>query len=73
MFGGKNKMLIKKILDVGALVSNIVLNTKTGEIENKTPTASGLEATNVLDTKIEQVENIISGHFKYITTPEFNS
>lgn len=63
----------KKMLDVGALVSNTALNTKIGKIENKIPTAGGLEITTVLKTGIGKFENIIPDYSKYITSPEFNS
>ena len=63
----------KKMLDVGALVSNTGLNTEIGKIENKIPITGGLEITNVLKTRIGKFENIIPDYSKYITSPEFNS
>ena len=36
------------------------------------PDASSLVNTTVLNTKSTEVENKVSNHAKYITTPEFN-
>ena len=63
----------KKMRDVGALVSNTVLNTNLGKIENKIQIAGGLEIATVLKTRIGKVENIIPDYSKYITSPEFIS
>ena len=49
-------MLIK-IPDTSGLVTKTVLNTKTTEVENKTPDTNSL------------VENKIPDNSKYITTP----
>ena len=38
----------------------------------KIPDTSGLVTTIVLNTKFSEVENKISDHAKYITTPDFN-
>ena len=54
------------------LVTTTVLNTKSSEVENKTPDTSSLVTTTVLDLKISDVENKIPHHAKYITTQEFN-
>ena len=38
------------------LVTITVLNTKTNEVEDKTPDTSGLVTANVLNTKIGKIE-----------------
>ena len=48
------------------------LKKKNGDVDRKIPDTSGLVTTNVLNTKISEVENKITDHVKYITTPEFN-
>ena len=50
-------MLIKKILDLSALVIATVLNTKIWEVESRLSYTSGLVTTIVLNTKITEVEN----------------
>ena len=42
------------------------------KLRKKMPDKSGLKSTNVLETKINEVENKISDNSKYITTQEFN-
>ena len=49
-------MLIKKILDIGGLVTTTALNTKISEVENKIPDTSSLVSTTVLNTKISEIE-----------------
>ena len=48
------------------------MNTKISEVENKIPDTSTLVTTTVLNTNIGENDSKISGHAKYITTPEFN-
>ena len=57
---------------LSGLLATIVLNTKVGEVENKTPNTSSLVTTAVLNTKLGEVEKKIPDHSKYITTPELN-
>ena len=42
------------------------------DFENKISDLYGLVTASVLNTKIGEAENKISGHIKYITTPELN-
>ena len=51
----------KRIHDTSKLVTNNVLNTKTGEIENKIGDVSGTVTTTFLDSKVGEVEK------KYLT------
>ena len=44
-----------------------VLNTKTGEIENKTHNTSILKRITVRNTNINEVKSKISDHAKYIS------
>ena len=48
------------------------MNTKIVEAKNKVSDTRGLVSTTILKTNIEEVENKILDHAKYITTPEFN-
>ena len=49
-----------------------VLNTNTGEVDNKIPNISNLVTTTDLNTKISKAENKIPDNSKNITTLEFN-
>ena len=60
----------KKTPDTSGLVTTAVLNTKIIEAENKIPDTSSL--VTVFDTKISEVQNKISNHDNYVTSPEFN-
>ena len=48
-------------------MTTAVVNTKIGEVENKTPDNSGLATTAVLNTKFSEVEKKISDVSKIIT------
>ena len=49
-----------------------VLNTNTGEVDDKIPYISNLVTTTDLNTKISKAENKIPDNSKNITTLEFN-
>ena len=53
-------------------MTKTVLNTKTTEVENRTPDTSSLETTTIRSTKISQVDKKIPDHAKYIITQELN-
>ena len=60
-------MLIKKIPDTGSFLTTTILNAKVSEVENKVPSASGLDKKIDYDTnKIKDIEE------KYFTTIDYN-
>ena len=58
--------LRKKIVDVSGLVTSTVINTKIGEVENKTPDVSGLVKKTVHNAEISGIEA------KHFTTFDYN-
>ena len=50
-----------------------LVTKKIGEVESKIPANSSLRKATVLNIKIKEVENKISGHNKHITTPDVNT
>ena len=50
-----------------------LVTKKIGEVESKLPANSSLKTATVLNIKIKEVENEISGHNKHITTPDVNT
>ena len=42
------------------------------KFRTKIPDINSLVTTTVFNTKISRIENKVSDHAKYITTPEFN-
>ena len=57
---------------MSGLMNITVLNTKTSEVENKTPNIHDLVTTAVLNTKISEVENKIPDDSKYNATQELD-
>ena len=57
-----------EIPSIANLNTTFALNTKINEAKNKIPNITNLTTT----TALTAVENKISDHSKYITTPDFN-
>ena len=46
-------------------MTTAILDTKIGDVKNKTPGVNGLVTTTVLETKFGEVENKIPDHARY--------
>ena len=54
-------------------MTTAVVNTKIGEVENKTPDTSGLATTAVLNKKFSEAENKISDFSKLVKKLDYNA
>ena len=66
-------MLVKKIPDINVLMTATVVDTKIGEVENKTSGVRSLVTTIVLNAKVGEVGNEILDVSNFLRKTDYNT